>query len=55
MEFWVGLFVIIVILGALAGGRSFGGTISKGVGCLLIFISIIIVILILIALAGAGA
>lgn len=47
MEFWVGLFVIIVIFGALAGGRSFGGTISKGVGCLFI---IIVGIVILVAL-----
>ena len=35
MEFWIGLFVVIVILGALAGGKSFGGTIAKGVGCLI--------------------
>ncbi|MBT5891358.1 MAG: hypothetical protein HOH24_06810 [Chromatiales bacterium] len=34
MEFWVGFFVVVVILGALAGGESFGSTISKGVGCL---------------------
>jgi hypothetical protein len=47
VEFWVGLFVIIVIFGALAGGRSFGGTISKGVGCLFI---IIVGIVILVAL-----
>jgi hypothetical protein len=47
VEFWVGLFVIIVVFGALAGGRSFGGTISKGVGCLFI---IIVGIVILVAL-----
>jgi hypothetical protein len=34
MDFWVGLFLVVVILGALAGGKSFGGTISKGIGCL---------------------
>ena len=34
MTFWVGLFVVIVILGALAGGKSFGETISSGIGCL---------------------
>ena len=47
MESWVGLFVIIVILGALAGGRSFGGTISKGVGCLFIIIVGIIILAVL--------
>ena len=47
MESWVGLFVIIVILGALAGGRSFGGTISKGVGCLFIIIVGIIILTVL--------
>ena len=50
MEFWIGLFVVIVILGALAGGESFGGTISKGVGCLFI---VIIGILILAALSNS--
>jgi hypothetical protein len=44
VEFWVGLFVIIVIFGALAGGRSFGGTISKGVGCLFIIIFGIVIL-----------
>ena len=47
MEDWVGLFVIIVILGALAGGRSFGGTVSKGVGCLFIIIVGIIILAVL--------
>ena len=50
MEFWIGLFVVIVILGALAGGQSFGGTISKGVGCLFI---IIVGIIILVAFSGS--
>lgn len=49
MEFWVGLFVVIVILGALAGGKSFGGTISKGIGCLLIIIAGAIILLALTA------
>jgi hypothetical protein len=48
VEFWIGLFVVIVIFGALAGGKSFGGTISKGVGCLF---QIILGILILYALS----
>ena len=30
----LGFFIIIVIIGALAGGKSFGDTISKGCGCL---------------------
>ena len=50
MDFWIGLFVVIVILGALAGGQSFGGTISKGVGCLFI---IIVGIIILVAFSGS--
>lgn len=40
MEFWIGLLVVIVILGALAGGESFGDTISKGIGILLLLIII---------------
>jgi hypothetical protein len=35
MELVVGLFILIVILGALAGAKSFGGTIRAGCGCLL--------------------
>ena len=34
MEALVGLFIIIVIIGALVGGKSFGGTIARGIGCL---------------------
>ena len=41
---WVVLFIIIVILGALAGGNSFGQTVRKGCGCL---VAIMIVILVL--------
>jgi hypothetical protein len=35
---WVVLLVVIVILGALAGGNSLGETIRNGVGCLLALI-----------------
>lgn len=38
MEFLVGLFIVVVVLGALAGGRSFGGTIVNGIGCLFVII-----------------
>ena len=44
MEFWIGLFVVIVVLGAIAGGKSFGETISNGVGCLIIIIICIIIL-----------
>jgi len=41
--FWVGLFILIVVLGALAGGNSFGGTIRNGIGCLILFIVLLFV------------
>lgn len=44
MEFLVGLLIIIIILGALAGGKSFGGTVSKGMGCLAIIMFIILLL-----------
>mgnify|MGYP007078768765 FL=1 len=50
MTFWVGLFLVIVVLGALAGGQSFGDTVSKGIGCLL---ALIIGIVLLIAISAA--
>jgi hypothetical protein len=40
MGFWVVLFIIIVILGALNGGDSFGDAISKGIGCVLTIVAI---------------
>ena len=46
---WVVLFVVIVILGALAGGNSFGETIRNGLGCL------VLIVLALIALAFIAA
>ena len=35
---WVVLFLVIVILGALAGGNSFGETIRNGCGCLVLIV-----------------
>ncbi len=35
-NFFVILFIIILILGAIAGGESFGDTIAKGIGALLV-------------------
>ena len=46
---WVALFVIILILGALAGGDGFGDTIRSGCGCLVL---IIIALVVLAALNG---
>jgi hypothetical protein len=47
VEFLVGLLVVIIILGALAGGQSFGGTISKGIGCLFVIILALIILAVL--------
>jgi len=38
MELVIGLFVVVVILGALAGGKSFGGTILSGIIVLVLLI-----------------
>ena len=46
---WVVLLVVILILGALAGGNSLGETIRNGIGCL------VVVFLVLLALAFFGA
>ena len=48
---WVGLLVLIVILGALAGGNSFGETIRKGAGCLLVLVLALFVIGFLVAVS----
>ena len=50
MGFWVVLFIIIVILGALNGGDSFGDTISKGIGCVLTIVAIGVLIVFALAL-----
>lgn len=40
---WLVLLVVIVILGALAGGNSLGETIRNGIGCLvLIFLALLV-------------
>lgn len=38
MEFLFGIFLIVLFLGALAGGKSFGGTIRTGCGCLILIV-----------------
>ena len=48
---WVALLVVIVILGALAGGNSLGETIRNGIGCL----AVIFLILVALAMFGAGS
>ena len=45
MELLVGLFILVVILGALFGGKSFGGTIRTGCGVLLLFVFALIVLI----------
>lgn len=37
----IGIFVLVVIFGALAGGKSFGGTVRKGCGCLSILLILV--------------
>lgn len=36
MDTLIVLFIIVIIIGAFLGGDSFGGTIRKGCGCLII-------------------
>ena len=43
---WVGLLVVILILGALVGGDSLGETIRKGIGCLVVIFLIALAIVI---------
>jgi hypothetical protein len=52
MGFWVVLFIIIVILGALNGGDSFDDTISKGIGCILTLVGLGAIVLLFLALIG---
>ena len=40
MGFLVGIFVIVVILGALFGARSFGGTVKRGCGILFLIAAV---------------
>jgi hypothetical protein len=51
---WVALLVIVVILGALAGGNSFGGTIRKGCGCLVWITVVLLVLALLLAVVDNG-
>jgi len=46
MEGLIILFIVIVILGALAGGKSFGETVSKGCGCVSLIVVVIIGVII---------
>jgi len=41
---WIVLLIIIVILGALSGGDSFGEVLRGGCGCLVLIIIAVIVI-----------
>ena len=47
---WVALLVVIIIIGALLGGNSFGETIRTGCGCL----AVIVVVLFLLLLLSGG-
>ena len=39
---WIVLLIVIVVLGALAGGDSFGETVRKGCGCLVVIVIVFI-------------
>ena len=55
MNFLVGLFILIAILGALSGGKSFGGTILRGTGCLFkIMLLIMLVIIVILLVVGSS-
>jgi len=41
MEILITLLIVIIIVGALLGGKSFGGTIRKGCGFLILLVVII--------------
>lgn len=44
MEELLTLLVIVIIIGALLGGKTFGGTVRKGCGCLILLIIVAIVV-----------
>jgi hypothetical protein len=44
MEILVPLLIIVIIVGAILGGKSFGGTIRKGCGFLVVIIVLILAI-----------
>ena len=39
---WIALLVIIIILGALAGGNTLGETIRSGCGCLVLIFVVLV-------------
>jgi uncharacterized protein YpmB len=44
MEFLIVLLIIVIILGAILGGKSFGGTVRIGCGFLVILLIIMVII-----------
>jgi hypothetical protein len=46
MEALIPLLIVVIIVGAILGGKSFGETISKGCGCLTLLAIIIAVIIV---------
>ena len=49
----LGLFIIIVIIGALAGGKYFGDTIRKGCGCLVILVIVVVIIWVIVVASNS--
>ena len=48
MHILIGILVVAIIIGSLLGAKDFGGTVARGVGCLIfLFIGIIIIFFIL--------
>ena len=50
---FLAVLAVIIILGALVGGKSFGNTVLRGIGCLFAVI-LILMIFALIVLSDAG-
>jgi hypothetical protein len=46
---WIVLLIIVIILGALAGGNSLGETIREGCGCLVLLVIAAVAVLFLIS------
>ena len=44
MEILVPLLIVVIIIGALLGGKSFGGTVRKGCGFFILLVIIIVAI-----------
>ena len=51
---WVVLLVVVIILGALAGGNTFGETIRAGCGCLVLIIFVLFLLALMTGVLDQG-